>query len=109
MPWIRCQPYIVGVMVGFLMNKYKTLEIAKTKKTVTIAIVGWVLAFGSGLAIVYGLEVMDPLISGITNLTEAETIIYGSFHRLGWALCLCWVIVACHYGFGGAVQTSTAT
>ena len=31
---------------------------------------------------------------------KAENISYGVLFRLGWSLAVCWVIYACHFGYG---------
>ena len=100
-PWTRCQPYIIGIITGFLLNKYKDLTIEKTIVNRLVASIGWILAIITGLAIIYGLDVEDTMFFGINAPSRAENVIYGSFHRLAWAMCLAWLILACHYGLGG--------
>ncbi len=59
--------------------------------------IAWVLAFGMGLAVVYGLNVKV----GMEPPSHAVSVIYGGFHRLAWSLALGWVIFACARGYGG--------
>jgi len=58
---------------------------------------GWIVAAGLGIAVVYGpyTAVHDHAWG------EAETVIYGMFFRVVWAIALCWVIYASHNGYGG--------
>ena len=56
---------------------------------------GWFAAFGLAFAVVYG-----PYTATMHTWSEAENIIYGMTFRLVWAVALCWVIYACHNGYG---------
>ena len=56
---------------------------------------GWFAAFGLAFAVVYG-----PYTATKHTWSEAENIIYGMTFRLVWAVALCWVIYACHNGYG---------
>ena len=69
----------------------------------------WLVAFGVGLAVVYGLNI--PKIFGFgypeaEPLSKYQNIFYGGFHRLAWALAVSWVIFACCRGYGGKKQTN---
>ncbi|XP_066267362.1 nose resistant to fluoxetine protein 6-like [Branchiostoma lanceolatum] len=64
--------------------------------------VGWLVAATSALAVVYSLYGMDH---GTTPQTESENVLYITVHRTVWAMALGWVVVACHHGYGGVVDT----
>ncbi len=57
----------------------------------------WALAFATGLAVIYGLNIRFDM----TPPSHAVNVIYGGFHRLGWSLALGWLIFACARGYGG--------
>ena len=65
-----------------------------------MVIVGWLLAIGTGLAIVYGLypyvnEADVPEIDPIVQMT------YGPLNRIAWSIALAWVVLTCVHGYGG--------
>ena len=57
---------------------------------------GWIAAFGAGFSVIYGpyTAINDH------SWSEGETIIYGITFRIVWSIALCWVIYACHNGYG---------
>ena len=61
---------------------------------------GWAVAFATGLAVIYGLNVPERLNGGHPP-NVAENVLYGGFHRLAWAIAVSWVIFACCRGYGG--------
>ena len=64
---------------------------------------GWALATAIGLAVLYGLsDLLDPLT--VPEINAATKVIYGTFHRLAWAIAVGWVIFACVSGYGGPVD-----
>ena len=63
----------------------------------------WVSATAIGLAVLYGLsDLLDP--STVPEINAATKVIYGTFHRLAWAIAVGWVIFACVSGYGGPVD-----
>ena len=64
---------------------------------------GWAEATAIGLAVLYGLsDLLDP--STVPEINAATKVIYGTFHRLAWAIAVGWVIFACVSGYGGPVD-----
>lgn len=61
---------------------------------------GWCLAIATGLAVVYGLNIPE-IYFGDKEITLAESVVYGGFHRLAWAIAVSWVIFTCCRGYGG--------
>ena len=39
------------------------------------------------------------------HYTWVEATLYGGFSRIGWSLCLSWVVLACVKGYGGPIDT----
>ena len=60
--------------------------------------------FITGSLIVYGLDVATPAFYNQHYPGPFVDIVYGTFHRLAWGLCLSWVVLACQHGFGGFIN-----
>ena len=97
-PWARMSPYVVGILTGFLLH-HKKCRVRMNKLTVLI---GWCVATGSAMAVIYGLfsyyhngSIMSILTSGF----------YVSLSRTVWSLSLAWLVVACASGYGGPVNS----
>ncbi|CAG0905497.1 unnamed protein product [Darwinula stevensoni] len=55
------------------------------------------------MAVIYGLEYyMKPLSPA---MPRAAQVIYVAVHRVAWSVGLAWVVLACHIGAGGPVNT----
>ena len=89
-PWIRFQPYLFGILLGYILHLTRGKKIQLNTK---LNIIGWQVAFLMGFAVVYGLhdERTRPL-------TEQEAIFYNGFHRIAWSMSLSWVIFSCSKG-----------
>ncbi|XP_066294089.1 nose resistant to fluoxetine protein 6-like [Branchiostoma lanceolatum] len=99
-PWCRIGPYLVGMTVGWLMVRIKGAS--AYRKTMTIvAPIGWAVSTAAALAVLYGLY---GTYHG-TVMTNSESAFYLTVHRTVWALALGWLVLACFYGYGGAVNT----
>ena len=67
-----------------------------------LVIWGWTLAIGTGIAVVFGMDVPARYDEGRMP-SEVTNAFYGSLHRLAWGLALSWVVWACSKGYGGTV------
>ena len=63
-----------------------------------VCLVGWLVATGLGLTVVYGIYTVTK--PGGTSFNKAENVTYGTFSRFVWGLALAWVIYACQKGYG---------
>lgn len=110
----------MGILLGYFLNKTraKTINIPKVypfskqkynlrifvkKKFLfqPIVTILWTLSIGAILAIVYGIYWINQPNHGTTTL---ESSFHESFHRVGWALALSWIIFACINDYGGPVN-----
>jgi hypothetical protein len=57
------------------------------------------MAAAVALAVVYGL--VDYFPYEAERPSHAEAVAYSSVGRIAWASVIAWVVVACHYGYGG--------
>uniref|UniRef100_A0A914XGG6 Nose resistant-to-fluoxetine protein N-terminal domain-containing protein n=1 Tax=Plectus sambesii TaxID=2011161 RepID=A0A914XGG6_9BILA len=97
-PWIRFPPYLIGIIIGMLMQiRYGT---KRARIPYLVNAVGWMLATAVAMAAVFGLyhysqgEMMDV----------GYRAAYSAFSRPGWALALGWLVFSCHYGYGGPIN-----
>jgi peptidoglycan/LPS O-acetylase OafA/YrhL len=98
MPYCRSGPYVVGMIVGFLLAKHGT----KMRIHWAVQFVGWILTTGTCIAVVFGLH---NLIAGTGHPSEAANISYNGLSRTAWAVGLSWITLACVTGHGGFVNT----
>ena len=67
---------------------------------------GWCISIASGLAVLYGVwpynQVYGPE-EDIPVMNMTETFFYNMFQRVVWSAALAWIILACHWGFGGNI------
>ena len=63
-----------------------------------MCLVGWLVATGLGVTVVYGIYTVTK--PGGTSFNKAENVTYGTFSRFVWGLALAWVIYACQKGYG---------
>jgi len=70
----------------------------------SVCLVGWYVATGLGVSVVYGIYTVTK--KGGRPFNQAENIIYGTFSRFTWGLALAWVVYACHRGYGSKKITT---
>ncbi|CAI4221996.1 unnamed protein product [Auanema sp. JU1783] len=101
-PYIRCAPFIIGILLGYFLNIYtnseKNLELKLTKMQL---ISGWFIFVVLLCFSVFGLE---PY-ARTGDISQIWRFLYTVFGRLSFALALCWLTFACVSGNGGIVNT----
>nr|CRZ23040.1 BMA-NRF-6 [Brugia malayi] len=95
-PYIRCNPYIIGILVGYAVYKCTLRPTFPRWKVVA----GWMLSTVLGLLAVFGLY--NYARTG--DISDPARIIYALFGRNAYALSLAWITFACATGYGGAVN-----
>ncbi|XP_068231432.1 nose resistant to fluoxetine protein 6-like isoform X2 [Palaemon carinicauda] len=105
MPWCRAGPYVVGIAVGYVIH------IARDSRSVTRlskfqVIVGWLATTAVALSIVFGIERYNKreLPGTPPEMSLVESVLYGGFHRTVWGVVLGWIVLACHWGYGGPIN-----
>ena len=99
-PWNRIQPYIIGLVVGFLL--YKLRDKPRLPINWVVNWICWLVAGAVACACIYGIADYFP-----TSPKEPEhykVVLYCGFNRLAWSLAISWVIVACIKDMGGPVN-----
>jgi peptidoglycan/LPS O-acetylase OafA/YrhL len=94
-PYCRIAPYIVGIVVGYMIYKGVKLPF---KRIVNTIVYNGLMAFALGLivAVVYG-------IYGLANghlYSIAEVVSYTTLSRLTWGIALSFIVLACHHKYG---------
>ncbi|CAL1546946.1 unnamed protein product [Lymnaea stagnalis] len=97
-PWCRIGAFVVGILAGYLL----AVNNGRIKMDRYVAILGWLVAVATGLAIVYGIH---GDISGDSPTSVGLAAFYNAVSRSAWAACVSWVIIACVSGYGGPVNT----
>ncbi|KAF2887767.1 hypothetical protein ILUMI_18406, partial [Ignelater luminosus] len=103
-PWIRCSPWLIGIIAGYVIfeSKQKNNQIMINKVLV-------LLLWGTSLTHLYVcvFEGHDMIIiDGIVTNTydKLKYSFYLAFVRPTWAMALAWIIFACANGYGGPVN-----
>nr|XP_027226453.1 nose resistant to fluoxetine protein 6-like [Penaeus vannamei] len=103
MPWCRASPYLVGLWTGYILHTAKNSP-EYMKLTASQVWAGWAAATGVALAVVFGIARYNDPSPGTPQMSLAEAVLYGGLHRAAWAAAVAWVVVACHWGYGGPVD-----
>ncbi|XP_013776461.1 O-acyltransferase like protein-like [Limulus polyphemus] len=93
-PWCRIGPYLVGVIVSFLLYRTGKRTNFLNKWLVLLC---WLIAAGLCLSVVYGTYHVD--------MSNSTTSLYNTLSRTAWAVGVGWVIYACVTGHGGFIDT----
>uniref|UniRef100_A0A914YCN9 Nose resistant-to-fluoxetine protein N-terminal domain-containing protein n=1 Tax=Panagrolaimus superbus TaxID=310955 RepID=A0A914YCN9_9BILA len=94
-PWIRCQIYIMGLLVGWCLQKYKDVRINKI-----LNLILWGLGASLMLTALFGLYHYNQG----NPLSLFWRAAYSSLSRPAWGLGLTWLTVSCYYGYGGPIN-----
>ncbi|GMS92165.1 hypothetical protein PENTCL1PPCAC_14340, partial [Pristionchus entomophagus] len=98
-PLIRCQIYIMGMLVGWFLQTKKRLRI-----NTLINVACWVLGLSLMLCVVLGLY--DQ--SNGFYIPIFWRAMYSALSRIAWGVGLSWIIISCWYGYGGPLNNFMA-
>lgn len=101
-PYVRCTPFIIGVMVAYLLNAWRDpaqreLRVHLKKKTVAA---WWIASTILGLYSIFGLYYFAKT----GDISEWWKVLYILIGRPAYAVALGWVVFACTSGNGGPVD-----
>ena len=102
-PYCRIQPYIMGMVLGYVLYTYFSKDLKLQWKFVTTL---WIAAIALALTDVYAPYSSikeDPHV-----WTKGERALFGGLKWSIWGLCIVWLIVACHYNYAGLVKNILA-
>ena len=100
-PYVRITPYLVGIFLGYLINKRVTLGDGVRGKLGAFGC--WGTAVALGVIVVYGPWRVYK--RNGTPFDDIENIMYSSCHRFVWSCAVAMVIFTCHNKYGGYVNT----
>merc|ERR1712142_27548 len=104
--WSRMSPYLIGMWTGYIIYKTTNKKVTMTKWQVAL---GWVTAWVVGLLCVYGAYPYNNFTTknyGPERYPEQSiSDVFNGFFRGAWGLALMWVVLACHYGYGGPINS----
>ena len=98
-PWTRISPYVVGLILGFLLYKNIRLSFGRLKN-LTLYLSFWI---SSGVLLVTSVYGLYFHFHGHVP-TKAENVIYLTLSRFAWGLGLALLVFVCHNGYGGLVN-----
>lgn len=102
-PWFRFQPYLIGMLLGYILFKTKNKEI---KIPHGFNVVMWQTAFIVGMLVIFGLANIRKNNSYIEESWSVfEAVMYRCFSKTAWSLALSWVVFSCHHGYGGIINS----
>ncbi|KAK4008049.1 hypothetical protein OUZ56_013206 [Daphnia magna] len=97
----RIPPYVMGILLGWLLHKNKDSKININR---FLVIAGWVVSSSIGLLVIYGMmPYLDVAKTPVIN--SFVRVSYGAFHRSSWAMVVAWLIFSCTHGYGGYIHT----
>ena len=106
-PWCRFQPYIGGIMFGYILHTLR--QHLTFKLNIFIVIFLWAFFGAMGASVIltlfpFGKEFQE---SGGTNMvgTLAGRVAYNGLHPLAWSLWIGWIILACTKNLGGPINS----
>lgn len=100
-PYVRCVPFIMGVILAYILNRITDGNSLKMKMTKKQVIVGWTISTILGLYSVFGLFYYAKT----GDISEWWRGLYALVGRPSYALAIAWVAFACATGNGGPVNT----
>lgn len=115
MTYNRLAPWLIGVAMGAILlrqkQKKKTPAINTVRKVIVLYFNYYTLQFCLQLQnvtmwfLVVAVTVGSALLEYIIKNRDVriERSLFLAFHRPFWSLCLCWIIFACTFGYGGNV------
>lgn len=61
---------------------------------------GWTVATFSALCVLLGMWSYNQILASY-YYDPVTQVLYGGLHRGVWCISLAWVVLACHFGYGG--------
>lgn len=100
---LRSAPYLIGIIIGFFIDQIESSKTGKIYLSKKVQVIMWIFV---SQWIFIALILDGPCNqNGCTNYTKYVIhFIAESAHKIFWSLSIGWIILACHFGFGGIVN-----
>jgi len=109
-PWNRSHPYLIGILLGYMLHKMRDQPKLKINTYTSMFI--WGLAGFVASVVVYSISdyniVADVTVALPCGPREAPLwarAAFNGFAKIAWALCISWVILACVKQKGGVIDS----
>ncbi len=99
-PWHRVAPYIVGLVLGYILYRFRMPTRSKRYVTYPVFAAMWIISGILLVSTLYGLYFTWHNHFPST----AENVLYITFSRLAWSLGVALIVIICHYGYGGLIN-----
>lgn len=87
----RMGPWLLGIVLGYMLYTSRNRKSIISKNLNAIM---WIMSISVLAAVVL---LAQPLNQPIDNQTSLQfNAFYIAYHRLAWAIAICWIIYACH-------------
>ncbi|CRK92296.1 CLUMA_CG005855, isoform A [Clunio marinus] len=91
----RMGPFLIGISLGYFLGK---MEKRKIKMYRTVEVLLWLLAISIAFLVVFIHHPFQQFVDNFSTSFGNQT--YLAFHRNVFAVCIAWIIFACHNGSG---------
>ncbi|GMR38539.1 hypothetical protein PMAYCL1PPCAC_08734 [Pristionchus mayeri] len=101
-PWARLSPFLIGVLLGYVIFRTRMGKLnIRRYFNPFVSIACWAASFAAAFAVIFGLH---DNITGAVDLTSVERACYFHLGKIGWALAVGWVILACELDVAGPIK-----
>ena len=109
-PWNRSHPYLIGLLLGLLLHRMRDQPRLKINPFTNMFI--WGMAGALASAVVYGIQEYN-IVEDVTIALPCsdktppllDRVLFNGFAKIGWALSISWVILACVKQRGGVIDS----
>ena len=109
-PWNRSHPYLIGLLLGYLLHKMRDQPKLKINPYTNMFL--WGLAGFLGSVAVYSIQeyniIKDVTVALPCGDKEAPLyirVLFNGFAKIAWGLAISWVILACVKQRGGLIDS----
>ncbi|KAG5678861.1 hypothetical protein PVAND_008492 [Polypedilum vanderplanki] len=95
---IRCGPWLIGIILGYIFYKLKNRKISINKYLNTSM---WILSIGTIVAILLGIFGLQSVEYSDNKIAHA---LFFALQRNSWGLAIAWIVFSCEMGYGSVIR-----